>query len=187
MEQLQLVTNQQHDDLKDLGFKNLSFEGSIINEKPTIALALKWLRDKKSFKLGIDVHKKICKAIGDLNLTFPIISEKMGIKNKEEYKNTKGLKHTEGEWELQETTSRYYVNAYDSICEVYKHTWPSIENDVQDKANAKLIAAAPDLLKALIDLEKYVVRECMIVHELPDTQIDIILRDVRQAIKKAIE
>lgn len=69
-------------------------------------------------------------------------------------------KHTKGEWSVDgfNTTSVITnINGYTKICDC--HIAGIIGNDAlqyleENKANAKLIAAAPELLEALIKLEK---------------------------------
>ena len=62
-------------------------------------------------------------------------------------------KHTKGEWELESTM---YSNrtAINSLCNKDRHTVIEsyVEDNNEQEANAKLIAAAPELLEALNNL-----------------------------------
>ncbi len=85
-------------------------------------------------------------------------------------------KHTKGEWEYMTvgTVSGFYKKVFSektSICNI------TTRNFKEAEANAKLIASAPDLLEALIEL----------YDSLPDGYESECLPKVRQAIKKATE
>lgn len=56
-----------------------------------------------------------------------------------------GKKHTPGPWLYNDTTAQVHRLHGAAIAEVCNH-------DLSREANARLIAAAPDLLSALIDL-----------------------------------
>ena len=68
---------------------------------------------------------------------------------------TESVKHTPGPWKHVRATnngSGGYIDSDDvQICEI---AWQ--HDTAIDKANARLIAAAPDLLEALISVEEYV-------------------------------
>lgn len=51
--------------------------------------------------------------------------------------------------------------------------------------NAKLMAAAPELLHELYMLVDYVKRECTVVHKLSEPEINIIVGSAEKAIQKA--
>lgn len=64
-------------------------------------------------------------------------------------------KHTQGEWKVttdgQKVTSildRNDANGFNNVCSINEHV-------EEREANAKLIAAAPALLEALIDIDEY--------------------------------
>ncbi len=93
------------------------------------------------------------------------------------------VKHTPGPWKINETD---YSNAYGIECEVngIQHTvctdqfcYPNFkkDRDPEKLANAKLIAAAPELLEALQDIIKISDRK----HDAWDK--------AKEAIKKATE
>jgi hypothetical protein len=60
------------------------------------------------------------------------------------------MKHTPGKWYLADREIRTDTNCQ-SVCLIYKGGYPHPENDVA-KANARLIAAAPELLDQLENL-----------------------------------
>lgn len=60
-------------------------------------------------------------------------------------------KHTPGPWDAdEEDFSIYQIETSDQIAEVFSHHPPE-----ELEANARLIAAAPELLEALIELTEY--------------------------------
>lgn len=87
-------------------------------------------------------------------------------------------KFTQGEWSISENS--YHPGLYDQIIKCGKHIIGILRgNDIKTKSNAKLIAAAPDLLEALEDLYN-AIDSC--VELTPD-----VLRKADKAIKKALE
>jgi hypothetical protein len=64
-----------------------------------------------------------------------------------------GTQHTPGPWGVQDDHGRRYVETLkgndDSICEVHRRAKGGILSDAEFHANARLIAAAPELLRAL--------------------------------------
>ena len=61
-------------------------------------------------------------------------------------------KHTPGPWEI--TGSKIYSNEFGLICKVFYD--PSKKSSAENvEGNRQLIAAAPDLLKYLIEFERY--------------------------------
>ena len=75
----------------------------------------------------------------------------------------KEFKGTKGEWKLvherQVAFSQEDFSTKD--CDLYEHQYDSFD---EMRANAKLIAAAPELLKALLEIEK------ILKTEWPDTE-----------------
>lgn len=72
--------------------------------------------------------------------------------------------HTPGPWEYRRDGDRHYV-AY-GICQIVEAAWGTIEaddfgsskaNSQEREANARLIAAAPDMLAALKQAEAFVI------------------------------
>lgn len=63
------------------------------------------------------------------------------------------LKHTKGEWlaDKEEGSWAVYSNRTRNICSIKNRA--SIEGNSENEANAKLIASAPELLEALIELK----------------------------------
>ncbi len=59
------------------------------------------------------------------------------------------MKHTPGPWEVSKDYSQLRVNGADGEAVAYTETCVGLE---RDQANARLIAAAPDLLDALEEL-----------------------------------
>ena len=101
----------------------------------------------------------------------------------------KEFKGTKGEWELVDETqvafSQDEINTKD--CDLYEHQYDSFEEMV---ANAKLIAAAPELLKALQEIVKdfesdYVMFSGEIVDN-PPTILVISYNIALEAINKAL-
>ena len=99
---------------------------------------------------------------------------------------------TKGEWKVYYPTAKYpnemYVGDTDGLCHVTVHF---SDNELEEgEANAKLIAAAPDLFKALINANK--------ILGAIDGHMDEILKkegfdsmaayvDAKEAIRKATE
>lgn len=94
-------------------------------------------------------------------------------------KTTTKSQHTPGPWKVTGGETSFYPMAVRSevsqICEF--HTW-----DVQKEANARLIAAAPDLLEALKAAQNWL-RE---YHLSMDSPIDDGLFDLDDTIQQAI-
>jgi len=90
-------------------------------------------------------------------------------------------KHTKGEWTTEECSSGGLI-----VCLGDSKDWGSQRVQIVSETNAKLIAAAPKLLEALIELEQRVV---MIMSQLVDSpheiSNDITIQKVRNAIKEA--
>ena len=74
----------------------------------------------------------------------------------------KEFKGTKGEWKLSETITfgRQMVDLgdFNGSIDVWYHNGESITKD-EATANAKLIAAAPDLLKALLEVKEILKKE----------------------------
>jgi hypothetical protein len=89
-------------------------------------------------------------------------------------------KHRQGEWKTSKPYFNYYVTCNgESICQI------NASDD--EEANAKLIAAAPDLLEALIEMNKWVCvnfPEHGMSHEFGSCAS---FNKMRTAIKKATE
>lgn len=87
------------------------------------------------------------------------------------------LKHTKGEWKLQRDNS---ISVNESvICQIGSAN----NNDIEKAANAKLIAAAPDMLKALESMIDYYIRQ----KELTDIELEDLQNNAINALKKAKE
>ena len=103
------------------------------------------------------------------------------------------FKGTTQKWELthvevsEEVFSPYYYiqGEYDceSVCILPKNGSITTE---KLKANAKLIACAPEMLEELIHLEDYITRS-LVLSGCDQKSIDYILRNTRPLIKKATE
>lgn len=95
-------------------------------------------------------------------------------------------KHTQGEWNAVEyagfwiiKTENYYDSGYDVLsCEEV--------GEREAEANAKLIAAAPDLLEALQKIDSYFFDSEGKDQYLSKKQLDI-LETIKEVIKKATE
>ena len=94
------------------------------------------------------------------------------------------FKGTKGEWTIKKTKRNYLISALDwsKFCKVHilepqeKDRSLFLESDIESEANAKLIAAAPDLLEALQEVRN------QMNATIPEKYFDI----VDQAIKKAL-
>lgn len=86
-------------------------------------------------------------------------------------------KHTKGEWEYKYNSiyAKKINGKSFEVCRFHGYSAPGMNHDLE--ANAKLIASAPDLLEALIEL----------YNSLPDGYESECLPKVRNAIKKATE
>jgi len=98
------------------------------------------------------------------------------------------MKHTPGPWEADFET-------YPIMVRSQSETWPLVDelgneegragvfiaNTGDNKANARLIAAAPDLLEAL----EVILRDHMAVHGVGDLEMQPALFQARAAITKA--
>ena len=60
-------------------------------------------------------------------------------------------KHTKGEWEIKKTQGNFSISGKEPVCTILAN--PPLE---QQEANAKLIAAAPELLEALVKSNKLI-------------------------------
>jgi hypothetical protein len=110
-------------------------------------------------------------------------------------------KHTPGPWEAIHTTSagwnvrrRHERPSYTGLAPVCSMAWwqfdiPGIIDEEISAANARLIAAAPELLEALRSVLKYYAPSALECAEWAldgNSQTDAILRKARAAIAKAI-
>lgn len=100
------------------------------------------------------------------------------------------LKHTKGEWVVKSSkeTNNLYSMIYSEdvrIAEVKSYGNDNCFNDAtytEKEANAKLIAAAPDLLEALIEAKE---RYCTNPYESLTIEAKIIYDKINNAINKA--
>lgn len=69
---------------------------------------------------------------------------------------TEPTKHTPGPWELLPGVAEHEIKSQDGdyIAYVVGHSWGAISSE-QGDANARLIAAAPDLLEELRAIERF--------------------------------
>lgn len=79
----------------------------------------------------------------------------------------KNLKFTKGEWEINKQASNtvQIKGTNRSIASTGGYSTNGIDTDTifeENKANAKLISAAPELLEALIELNDEVIKMCSI-------------------------
>ncbi len=90
------------------------------------------------------------------------------------------MKHTKGEWKITQDGTQIYTGDNPTnvkvMCDICTRTEES-------KANTKLIAAAPDLLKTLIEINKY----AGVSPDRFSDHIDSIHIISKEAIKKATE
>lgn len=99
------------------------------------------------------------------------------------------FKFTKGEWEVFKPDhigcTNVRIGKNNGFCQ-FVELWHHQNSKEESEANAKLIAAAPKLLDALIELEQRVV---MIMSQLVDSpheiSNDITIQKVRNAINKA--
>ncbi len=92
-------------------------------------------------------------------------------------------KHTQGEWEINNNI--IISDNYQTIATIHKQSFDTNidgthARDREMEANAKLIAAAPDLLKCLIELKPHLI-------DIGFSQTNGLLLDINNAIKKATE
>lgn len=92
-------------------------------------------------------------------------------------------KFTKGEWFLKNRCGGYRIkdNEQRDVCDIY--SFASSISDEEAAANAKLIAAAPDLFEACITVEKMYSE----VEKMVDGEVLDMINKVRNAIKKATE
>ena len=92
------------------------------------------------------------------------------------------FKGTKGEWKITGTSEqRTMING--SSIDVWWNLSSSNVSEDEGKANAKLIAAAPDLLKALQVILKH---KNAINHYIDDNELYTAIEESEQAINKAL-
>ena len=69
---------------------------------------------------------------------------------------TKAIQHTPGPWEVSRYTNYcgFSIYAPDAGC-IAERWWPTVEKDIPIEANARLIAAAPEMLAAIEEWFEY--------------------------------
>jgi Na+/phosphate symporter len=88
-------------------------------------------------------------------------------------------KHTKGPWKVISYTGHPFT---------YKINVGQNElSELESESNAKLIAAAPDLLISLKKAEDYITRSLTLSEKLSEKEIELIIGHARLAIKKATE
>jgi len=94
-------------------------------------------------------------------------------------------KHTPGEWVFkewkQEGTDFYHIRSKKEFTDLIAtvHRWKGYIDKREAEANAKLIAAAPDMLKALTEVRRHGLIE--------KDGYETIVKEVNEAINKATE
>lgn len=100
------------------------------------------------------------------------------------------MKHTKGKWELSENTNqgiRINVGQEDPITMTTICSMSGSPRIAEVTANAKLIAAAPDMLEALIDIKDRI-DKCKGLPLTHDEALDsFYVEIINEAIKKATE
>jgi type II secretory pathway component PulL len=97
-------------------------------------------------------------------------------------------KHSEGQWTLERSKKGYYmhVNAdgWNKLAKVVVRMEDKDDDNEEGAANAKLIVAAPDLLKTLVSIESITDR-CN--HAMLPDHIQELLRSLNNMSKDAIQ
>jgi hypothetical protein len=99
------------------------------------------------------------------------------------------MKHTKGEWKTKSFWHKKLIPAISistkeiNICWIRFDVWAKRKEEAE--ANAKLIAAAPDLLEALQEIKRKL--EVLQAVQLLSVFQKAILTNVKEAIKKATE
>ena len=96
------------------------------------------------------------------------------------------MKHTPGPW-LVETVKTSIGHAHKigpiNTCIYVDHRAPT-ETDSKTAANARLIAAAPDMLETLLEVEEYLNDRADVDDGIPDAAMRLLV-EVKAAIAKA--